>query len=262
MPQQRTIEQLNAELYDLTTPDWRGEIDFYRDYAKEAKARGQALLEVGCATGRVALRLAPDSVKALGVDSDAARLELAQHKSANVQNVHWRQADMQALDLGETFGLILVTAHSFQSMLTTKDQLACLDSLKRHLAPGGTLILHLDHQDVSWLGDLRRFLGGTFGEAQEFKNPQTRHSFRRENSWTYDPVTQTAAVTTRWTEQDGEERIVQKWETQPKSIHCIFRFEMEHLLARAGFRIEGLYGDFFKNELSNDSTEMIWVVKR
>ncbi len=262
MPQQRTLDQLNAEVYDLATPDWRGEIDFYRDYAKEAKARGQALLEAGCATGRVALRLAPDSIKVIGVDSDSAMLERAQHKSGNASNVHWIQADMHALDLGETFGLILVTGHAFQSMLTAKDQLTCLEALKRNLAPGGTLILHVDHQDVSWLGDLRRFLGGTFGEAHEFKNPQTRHSFRRENSWTYDPVTQTATVISRWTEQDSDDRIVQKWEKQPQAVHCIFRFEMEHLLARAGLRVEGLYGDFFKNELSNDSTEMIWVVKR
>jgi len=262
MAQQRTVDQLNAELYDLSTPDWRGEIDFYRDYAKATKARGQALLDVGCGTGRVAIRLAPDSTKILGVDLNPAMLEQAQRKSGNVANVRWMQGDMRALDLGETFGLILVAGHSFQSLLTVKEQVACLDSLKRHLAPGGTIIIHIDHQDVSWLGDVRRFLGGTFGEGQDFKNQQTHHAFRRENSWTYDPVTQTSAVITRWTEQDAEGRIVQKWETKALQIHCVFRFEMEHLLARAGLHVEGLYGDFFKNELASDSTEMIWVLKR
>jgi hypothetical protein len=41
----------------------------------------------------------------------------------------------------------------------------------------------------------------------------------------------------------------------------VFRFEMEHLLARAGFEVEAVYGDFFRHELQDESTEMIWVVR-
>jgi hypothetical protein len=44
-------------------------------------------------------------------------------------------------------------------------------------------------------------------------------------------------------------------------LHCIFRFEMEHLLARAGFAVDAVYGDFFRRPLGEDSTHMIWVAR-
>jgi hypothetical protein len=46
------------------------------------------------------------------------------------------------------------------------------------------------------------------------------------------------------------------------ALHCVFRFEMEHLLARTGFEIQAMYGDFLKNKLSDNSSEMIWVARK
>ncbi len=45
-------------------------------------------------------------------------------------------------------------------------------------------------------------------------------------------------------------------------MHCAFRFEMEHLLARAGFEIEALYGDFLRRPLTTESSEMVWVTRK
>jgi len=44
-------------------------------------------------------------------------------------------------------------------------------------------------------------------------------------------------------------------------LHCVFRFEMEHLLARAGFEVEALHGDFFRQELQDNSPDMIWAAR-
>ena len=50
-------------------------------------------------------------------------------------------------------------------------------------------------------------------------------------------------------------------ESVTKRLHCVFRFEMEHLLARTGFELEALYGDFSQQELQDTSPEMIWVAR-
>jgi len=34
---------------------------------------------------------------------------------------------------------------------------------------------------------------------------------------------------------------------------------MEHLLARTGFEMQVVYSDFFKSQLNDVSSEMIWV---
>jgi hypothetical protein len=48
---------------------------------------------------------------------------------------------------------------------------------------------------------------------------------------------------------------------EPARLHCAFRSEMEHLLARAGFRVETIYGDFYKGKLNDDSSQMVWIVR-
>ncbi|HEX6036062.1 MAG TPA: class I SAM-dependent methyltransferase, partial [Anaerolineales bacterium] len=245
----RTPEQLSAELYDVSVPNWDGEIDFYRELAREVKARGKSVLEVACGTGRVTLRLAQEGVDIVGTDLDEEMLKVARGKSEELPNVRWVRGDMRTLDLGQTFGLIISPGHSFQFMLTPEGQVQALETFKRHLEPGGTLVIHLDHQSLDWLGDLLRDLGGKFEAGRDSRDPQTNHLIRKANAWTFARSTQTATVVSRWEELDEDGSVLQMWQRKPMALHCVFRFEMEHLLARVGFEDRVVYGDFFKNPL-------------
>ena len=255
------VSEQEVQYYDVAVPDWPGEIDFYRVMAIEVKARRGAVLEVGCGTGRVTLRLAQEGVPIVGMDLSPAMLAAARQKSQGLPNMRWIEGDMQAFELGERFDLILMPGHSFQFMLTPADQLACLNCIRRHLASGGKLVVHLDHQHIDWLGDLIQGKGTDFELVGEYRLGSTGGSVRKWNSWTYEPSTQTASVVTAWEiiGEDGE--VKERQETVKKRLHCVFRFEMEHLLARAGFEAEALYGDFFRQELQDTSPDMIWVAR-
>lgn len=249
-----------AQTYDASVSDWPGEIDFYRGLAAEADSNGRAVLELACGTGRVAIRLAQDDVRVVGLDLSPAMLAVAQEKSAGMTNVRWVEGDMRSFELGEAFGLILIPGHAFQNLLTSEDQSACLESIKRHLVPGGLLVVHLDHQNVGWLGDLCRDKGGVFETAEQFLHPKTGRQIRTSRAWAYEPATQTAIARTVWEEIGADGQVVDLWESGPIRLHCVFRFEMEHLLARVGLEVEAVYGDFFARGLQDESTEMIWVV--
>jgi len=254
-----------AQTYDTCVADWPGEIDFYRELAAQAHSNGQAVLEVACGTGRVAIRLARDGVEIVGLDLSAAMLDVAREKSAGkdleMRNLRWVQADMRSFDLGETFGLIIIPGHSFQNILTPADQVASLESISRHLTPRGTLVVHLDHQTVSWLGDLTRNQGDIFEAAERFTHPNTGRQIHTSRAWSYEPATQTAVAQTVWEEVDASGEVTDRWESSPLRFHCVFRFEMAHLLARTGFQVEAVYGDFRRGELTDESSEMIWVAK-
>ena len=59
----------------------------------------------------------------------------------------------------------------------------------------------------------------------------------------------------RVTHADGQrERLVMAW-----TLRYFFRYEVEHLLARCGFRVEALYGNFDSSPLEDASPEMIFV---
>lgn len=249
----RSTEQLYADLYDLSVPDWPGEIDFYLSHAH----RAGSVLEVACGTGRVALRLAAAGIPVSGVDLSPELLAVARAKTTG-ENPRWLEGDMRTFRAGEQYNLVIIPGHSFQFMLTPADQLTCLLNIRSHLLPGGRLIIHLDHQDYAWLAGLP-LENGTFEPGTLRNHPQTGETFRPAHAWVYDPATQTATVTSRWERLGPAGEVLETWVRDPMPLHCVFRFEMEHLLLRAGYEIEGVYGDFFGGKLMAKSETMLWV---
>jgi SAM-dependent methyltransferase len=259
------VAEFYAQTYDESVPDWPGEIDFYRDLASEVKRNGEGLLEIACGTGRVAIRLAQDGTNVMGLDLSQHMLEVAREKSKGINNIRWVLSDMCAFELGETFGLVIIPGHAFQNLNTAQEQVACLQCIYRHLKPGGSLVVHLDHQNVEnfgWLGGLVGEKGGVFEPAEQFQHGRTGRQIRTFRAWAYEPATQTAICTTAWEAVAVDGQVVDRWITEPIRLHCVFRFEMEHLLARVGFSMNAVYGDFFRHPLDDKSSNMIWVASK
>lgn len=256
------VAEFYAQTYDESVPDWPGEIDFYQELASEVKRTGEALLEIACGTGRIAIRLAQGGANVVGLDLSPKMIEVAREKSAGLPNVRWVQGDMRSFELGEAFGLVVIPGHAFQNLNTPPDQVACLQCIKQHLKPDGYLVVHLDHQDFRWLGDLLGEKGGLFEPGEQFQHDRTGHHIRTFRAWSYEPATQTAICMTAWEAVAADGQVVDRWQTEPIRLHCVFRFEMEHLLARVGFSVEAVYGDFFRHPLEDKSSEMIWVAQK
>ncbi len=251
-----------VQFYDIAVQDWPGEIEFYLGMVNEIKEKGGSLLELGCGTGRVALRLANVGVSVTGMDLSADMLAIGRQKSQTIPNIHWVEGDMKEFELNEHFNLILIPGHSFQFMLTPEDQIASLHCIHRHLADDGKLVIHLNHDDLSWLGDLTRGVGTDFQLVGQYQQGLFKDSIHKLNAWSYDPITQTASVVTAWETIGENGALIGRNETDRKHLHCFFRYEMQHLLARTGFQIHALYGDFYKQELSDACPDMIWVASK
>jgi SAM-dependent methyltransferase len=98
---------------------------------------GAHVLDAGCGTGRVAIRLAELGYRCVGVDSDASMLDTARAASADVT---WRLADLLDIDeLDETFDLI-VAAGNVMPLLAPGTEPVVIDRLAKRLAPGGLLV--------------------------------------------------------------------------------------------------------------------------
>ena len=250
-----------AQTYDASVPDWPGEVDFYQEMAAITKSNGASLLEIACGTGRIAIRLAQHGIRVVGLDISPQMLAAARQKSAELENIRWVLGDMRSFDLGEQFGLAIIPGHAFQNLNTPQDQVACLECIRQHLIASGTLVVHLDHQDISWLGDLVGEKGGVFEVAEQFRHPKTGRQVHTSRAWSYEPASQTAICQTAWEEVDENGQIVNRILNEPIRLHCVFRFEMEHLLGRVGYVVQAVYGDFFRNALQDNSSEMVWVAR-
>jgi SAM-dependent methyltransferase len=222
----------------------RSDAAFYVDAAKRS---GGPVLEVGCGTGRVLLPTAEAGIEITGIDLsedmlDVCRRRLSERPDAVRSRVRLVRADMRDFDLSETFRLVTVPFRPFQHLLTTDDQLRCLACLRRHVDDGGRLILDVFNPGLHLLSADN--VGEEIGEEPEFTLADGSRVVRTYRTTSRDLFDQTIGVEFIYhvTRQDGsEERLVDAF-----PLRYLFRFELEHLLVRAGFRLESLYGGFDK----------------
>lgn len=249
-----------AEYYDAT---WivreRADVDFY---AGCAAAYGDPVLELGCGTGRVLLRLAEAGHRVCGLDLSPHMLARCREKSSGLpaetqKRVRVVAGDMTAFDLDEKFALIIIPFRPFQHLLAVEDQLACLATVKTHLATDGRLVFDLFQTDA------RRMHDPAFLEERPVPGEVTLKDGSivrvRERTIAFHRAIQCNDVELIYcvTHPDGRaERF-----PNPFRIRYFFRYEVEHLLARTGFRVAELFGDFTRSPLRDDSPDMIFIAE-
>jgi SAM-dependent methyltransferase len=141
-----------ADLYDFTYEDFTDDIDFYDNLAQAVDG---PLLELGAGSGRVALPLARRGYEVVGLDGSPSMLERGRQKLDAAGkldgSLELLPGDMRSFDLGRRFAMAYIAANTFQHLLTTEDQLACLRCVAAHLQPGGIFAMGVrSPTSVSW----------------------------------------------------------------------------------------------------------------
>jgi SAM-dependent methyltransferase len=232
-----------GEFYDHVIPyKTRQDVEFF---VEEAKNCGGEVLEIGCGTGRVMIPTAREGVSITGIDRSKHMLErLAvnlSHESEDVRaRIAYVEGDMRNFDLGRQFALITIPFRPFQHLLTTESQLACLECIRRHLVPGGRLILDVFNPSLSMLAETE--CGVEFGHEPEFAMPDGRKVNRCARIRSKDLTNQInyCELIYRVTDARQNENTI----VHPFGMRYMFRYELEHLRARAGFKIVHLYSDY------------------
>lgn len=115
--------------------DVHGEATFVEELLGPDR-RGAAVLDAGCGTGRVGVRLAARGYDVVGCDVDVPMVEVAR---ADAPHLDWRVADLATLDLDRRFDVVLV-AGNVVPLLEPGTLAATCERLATHLAPGGRVV--------------------------------------------------------------------------------------------------------------------------
>ncbi len=250
-----------ADLYDHVGPYRnRPDVDYFVDAARQA---GSPVLEIGSGTGRVLIPTARAGIDIVGLDSSPSMLAICrrfveQEPPAVRSRIELVEADMRGFDLGRTFRLVTLPFRPFQHLVTAVDQLACLSAIRRHLDAGGRLVLDLFNPCIEALAQP---VGEESPPEPEFTTPDGRSVTRRFRIAFRDLANQVNQVELIYyvTHPGGRvERLVHAF-----PMRYLFRFEAEHLLARAGFEVERVYSGYDKRPFgSSYPGELILVARK
>ena len=138
--------------YDVWTKDVTGDVDFYVRRALEA---GGPVVELGAGTGRIAIPTAQAGKDVIAVDRSPAMLGEARVRAAAAgvtDRIAFVEQDMRTFVADPPVELVTIPYRSFLHMVTTEDQLACLEAVRRSLVPGrGRLALNMFVPDPAFV---------------------------------------------------------------------------------------------------------------
>jgi len=261
-------KNVSPALYDSFIADYYDEsplvkgraqdVAFYRDAARDY---GDPVLELGCGTGRITMAIAEAGKRITGLDHSERMLERAIRKRAALtvesrERVHLVQGNMARFELGEKFRLVIIPFRAFQHLLDVQEQLYCLERARKHLMSRGRLIVDVFQTDAERMHDpvhLRET------PVTEYKTADGRQVKISERVAAFHRAEQKNDVEMIYSivHRDGrKEREVFAW-----TLRYFFRYEMEHLLERSGFRVTEEYGNFDRAPIEDESPEMIFVAE-
>ena len=209
------------------------DIAFWRRHAARL---GGPVLDLGCATGRVAIPLARDGHEVWALDRSPAMLDelrrrLAREDPSVAERVHPVEGDLARFHLPRRFALVAVAMNTLQVLTDAADRRAAFRSIRDVLEPGGELIFDVALPDVE---EIEASLGRE-RPGGRFRDPAAGEVLTH-SAWydSWDPETQTLAFTLRIRTQNGDGP--PREALRRHRVHLFTPDELAELLADAGLR--------------------------
>ena len=226
-----------ARLYDPWSVSVTEDVPFYVDEARRVSPG--PVVELGVGTGRIAVPIAVEGIRVIGVDSSAGMLEVARERaeSAGVADlVELRVGDLRAPPVTERVELVICPFRSYLHLRTDEERIRALRAASDLLVPGGRLVFDVFAPGADDIAE-------TDGRWLE-REPEI---FERAD---WDTETRTLTLSVRG--PSGEATLALAW---------LSADEWRALLERAGFEVEALYG-WFDRRPFRGGEDMVWIARR
>ncbi len=225
-----------ARLYDPWSRSVTEDVAFY---VAEARRAGGLVVELGVGTGRIAVPVAAEGIRVIGVDSSAAMLEVCRERAALAgvtELVDLRLGDLREPPADECVPLVLCPFRSYLHLHSEYDRVRALEAAYALLLPGGRLAFDVFTPGADDIAE-------TNGRWLE-REPGI---FERAD---WDEGGRTLTLSVRGPEGEGT-----------MSLAWISPGEWHELLERCGFRVEACYGWFDRSPYAGGE-DTVWIARR
>jgi SAM-dependent methyltransferase len=223
-----------AELYDPWSASVVEDVAFY---LAEARTSGGPVVELGVGTGRIAVPIAADGIRVIGIDSSQGMLDVCARRAALAGvELDLRFGDLREPPVSERVPLVICPFRSLLHMHTDEDREAVLRAAHELLLPGGRFVFDVFAPDAD---DIEQ----THGRWLEREPGIFEHAL-------WDEQARTLSLTVR----DGERETTM-------ALAWLSPGEWQVLLERSGYEIEECYGWFDRTPYAGRE-DTVWVARR
>jgi ubiquinone/menaquinone biosynthesis C-methylase UbiE len=225
-----------ARIYDPWSRSVTEDIGFYVEHAV---ASGGPVVELAVGTGRIAVPVAEAGIEVIGIDSSPGMLAVARETAAAAgveDRLDLRVGDLTQPPVDESVPLVICPFRTLLHMPGEAEKLEALRAAHSLLEPGGAFVFDVFRPSAEDIAE-------THGVWLE-REPGI------EELAVWDQATRTLSLSVR--ARDTQATFHLHWLSAPEWLH---------LLDRAGFAVEALYGWFDRRPYEGDE-DMIFVCRR
>jgi len=254
-----------VRLYDGLFLRWMGRLEadlpMILEIARQAKGR---VIELGVGGGRVAIALAREGITVTGVDNAPALLRACGERLREEPRAVRARVTLVAGDLrrfrlprGPRFRLALLPFNTLMHFPTLADQDKVIAGAAKALGPDGWLWISLFNPDTHRpLGVVRAEPSPLAGEAPGLPGSRTEAFFQQR----IDAARQ-VTMARYWLDTVGTDGLVHR-ESLELELRWFHRFEVERLLAKHGFVVQHVFGDFDGSDYVDGCPQLIVLARK
>jgi ubiquinone/menaquinone biosynthesis C-methylase UbiE len=249
-----------ARLYDVDLIEDPGDVELYLALAAQT---GGPVLEIAAGSGRIAVAMAAAGFSVTAVDYDPSMLARAASASrAAGPDVESRlelvEADLLGLELsgGPRFHLAILALNSILLLGSMENQKAALETMARHLVPGGTAVV-----DV-WLPNGAELAGYDGRVSLEYvrEDPQTGNQIAKFASAQHEPATGHVDLTAIY-EESGPDGAPRKW-IRTDRLRLLNAGDLRFLAESSGLQVEVIAGNYNLDPVGPHDERAIVIARR
>jgi len=200
------------------------------------------VLELGIGTGRIALPLRRRGVAVQGVDASPAMIAKLRAKPGG-DAIPVTVGGFADFSVDGRFALAFIAFNTFFALLTQPEQIRCMETVARHLAPGGRFVIE------AFVPDLARFVSSQTVRVVGMESSEVRIDASLLDVAQQRITSQHIVLTEHGTR------------LYPVTLRYVWPSEMDLMAHIAGLRLEHRWSDWKRSAFGGDSTKHISVYR-